>query len=142
VNGRGVDLNRNFSTGWRAAGRRFDPTYPGPRPFSEPETRAARRVVGRVKPTITVWMHQQFEPPLVRAWGRSIAAARRYARWVGLPFKRLPWTPGSAPQWQSTMRGGGASFVVELQKGHRMTAAEVKRHVRAVARLAAYGDGT
>jgi predicted deacylase len=135
VNGRGVDLNRNFPIGWPGGGRPWNPVYPGPRPFSEPETRAVRSLVKRVRPTVTIWMHQQFESPIVRAWGRSIPAARRYARWTGMRFRRIPWSAGSAPHWQNTLPGGGSSFVVELQKGHRMSAAEVRLHVRAVARL-------
>jgi hypothetical protein len=136
VNGNGVDLNHNFPAGWRAYGRRWYPEYPGPHPFSEPETRLVRALVARAHPTVTIWMHQQFESPLVRAWGRSVPAARRYARWTGMRFRAIPWPSGSAPHWQSTMRGGGSSFVVELQKGHRMSPAEVARHVRAVERLA------
>jgi hypothetical protein len=45
LNGRGVDLNRNFPAGWRPIGRLGDLQYSGPRPFSEPETRAARAIV-------------------------------------------------------------------------------------------------
>ncbi|GBP92798.1 Zinc carboxypeptidase A 1 [Eumeta japonica] len=38
----GVDLNRNWNNNWLVAGASIDPssdTYPGPGPFSEPETR-------------------------------------------------------------------------------------------------------
>jgi hypothetical protein len=41
LNGRGVDLNRNFPAGWKLRGERGAPEYPGPRPFSEPESRLA-----------------------------------------------------------------------------------------------------
>src|SRR5690349_569305 len=34
-NARGVDLNRNWSSGWHSGGRPFDTYYGGPRPFSE-----------------------------------------------------------------------------------------------------------
>ncbi|HEY2217045.1 MAG TPA: DUF2817 domain-containing protein, partial [Solirubrobacteraceae bacterium] len=55
-NARGVDLNRNFPYQWR---RVSEPTYySGPHPLSEPETRAAVRLVSRVKPAVTVWYHQ------------------------------------------------------------------------------------
>ena len=49
-NGHGVDLNRNFSAGWAASGVPGSTYYSGPRPFSEPETRAARRLIERVRP--------------------------------------------------------------------------------------------
>ncbi|HEY1449802.1 MAG TPA: DUF2817 domain-containing protein, partial [Solirubrobacteraceae bacterium] len=53
---RGVDLNRNFPYQWRHV---TGPTYySGPRPLSEPETRAAVRLIARVKPNVTVWYHQ------------------------------------------------------------------------------------
>ena len=40
LNGRGVDLNRNFPSDWRPIGQRGSAEYSGPRPFSEPETRS------------------------------------------------------------------------------------------------------
>ena len=133
VNARGVNLNRNFAGGWRRAPRGSE--YPGPRPLSEPETRAARRLILRERPQLTIWFHQQYDAPLVRAWGRAVPAARRYARLVGLPFQRLPWPAGSATRWQNTTRGGGAAFVVEFRRG-RLSAAQVRRHAAAVRRMA------
>src|SRR3954469_21925282 len=47
-NARGVDLNRNFAAGWRPFGPPGSVYAAGPRPFSEPETRVARAIVGRV----------------------------------------------------------------------------------------------
>jgi protein MpaA len=116
VNGRGVDLNRNFPSGWQPIGRRWDPEYSGPRPLSEPETRVARRLVRLIRPEITIWFHQQAQP-LVRAWGGSIRTARRFARAAGLPFHRLPWLAGTAPNWQNHRFPGTSSFVVELPPG-------------------------
>src|SRR4051794_14154495 len=46
-----VDLNRNFPCGWRRQGRPGSTYYSGPRPLSEPESRAAVRLVGRVRPS-------------------------------------------------------------------------------------------
>ena len=118
LNGRGVDLNRNFPSGWKQIGRRGDPQYSGPRPFSEPETRLAARIVGRLRPEVTIWFHQHRAPrPLVRAWGQSVAAARRYAALARLPFRRLPWPAGTAPNWQNHRFPGTASFVVEMPRG-------------------------
>lgn len=118
LNGRGVDLNRNFPSEWRPIGRRGDPQYSGPRPFSEPETRLAARIVERLRPEVTIWFHQhRAERPLVRAWGGSVAAARRYASLARLPFRRLPWPAGTAPNWQNHRFPGTASFVVEMPRG-------------------------
>jgi protein MpaA len=133
VNGRGVDLNRNFSAGWRASGRRWDPEFSGPRPFSEPETRAVKKLIRSLRPDITLWYHQQQEA-LVRAWGQSAPAARRFARAVGLPFHRLRWLSGTAPNWQNHRFAGASSFVVELPRGPvaRRTAAH---HAAAIKRI-------
>ena len=133
LNGRGVDLNRNFPSGWRAIGRRWDPQYSGPRPFSEPETRAVRRLIERIRPRVTIWFHQPLG--FVRAWGGSVPAARRFARLSGVPFRRLPWLAGTAPNWQNHRFRGTASFVVELPPG-RLEPATARRYVRAVIRLA------
>jgi protein MpaA len=118
LNGRGVDLNRNFPAEWKPIGSRGGPQYSGPRPFSEPETRLAARVIRQVRPEVTIWFHQHHEPhPLVRAWGGSVPAARSYAELAHLPFRRLPWLAGTAPNWQNHRFPGTASFVVELPRG-------------------------
>jgi murein peptide amidase A len=118
LNGRGVDLNRNFPVAWKPIGSRGSPQHSGPRPFSEPETRLAARIVRRLRPEVTIWFHQHHESrPLVRAWGGSVPAARRFARLAALPFRRLPWLAGTAPHWQNQAFPGTASFVVELPPG-------------------------
>jgi murein peptide amidase A len=118
LNGRGVDLNRNFPADWKPIGAPGSPQYSGPRPFSEPETRLAARIIRTVDPEVTIWFHQHWAPrPLVRAWGQSVPMARRYASLAGLPFSRLPWLAGTAPNWQNHAFPGTASFVVELPRG-------------------------
>ena len=116
LNGRGVDLNRNFPSGWRPIGARYDLEYSGPQPFSEPETRLAARLIRLTHPRITIWFHQEAEP-MVRAWGQSVPIARDYARMAELPFRRLPWLAGTAPNWQNHRFPGTTSFVVELPPG-------------------------
>jgi protein MpaA len=118
VNGRGVDLNRNFPAAWRPIGQRGDPQYSGPRPLSEPETSLAVRLVREIRPKATVWFHQyRAARPLVRAWGGSVPRARRLARLADVPFKPLPWPNGTAPNWQNHRFPGTSSFVVELPPG-------------------------
>ena len=128
-NGRGVDLNRNFRAGWEPIGHRWDPEYSGPRPFSEPETRTARDLVRRFRPEVSIWYHQP--QALVRAWGRSRAAGRRYARAAGVPYRSIRWPHGTAPRWQNTHFRRGVAFVVELPPG-RLPYAAALRHARAV----------
>jgi murein peptide amidase A len=136
LNGRGVDLNRNFPTAWKPIGSRGTPQYSGPHPFSEPETRLAARIVHGLRPEVTIWLHQHHAAkPLVRAWGQSIAAARRFAHLARLPFRRLPWLAGTAPNWQNHRFPGAGSFVVEYPRGPLTDGAE-SRLGRAIALLA------
>lgn len=135
LNGEGVDLNRNFPSGWRKIGNRGDPQHSGPRPLSEPETRLATGIVDRLRPEVTIWFHQHVSPrPLVRAWDGSVPWARRFARLAGLPFKRLPWLDGTAPNWQNHAYPGSASFVVELPPGPLSTGMEERLDI-AILRL-------
>ncbi len=118
MNGRGVDLNRNFPAGWRAIGARWSSQYAGPRPLSEPESRLAARIVAALRPQITIWFHQHTGPgPFVRAWDQSAPAARRFAHLAGLPFRLMPWMAGTAPNWQNHRFRNTSSFVVELPSG-------------------------
>lgn len=118
VNGRGVDLNRNFPAAWRPIGQPGDPEYAGLQPFSEPESRLAARIIRRLRPEVTVWFHQDAaRRPFVRAWGQSVPPARRFARLAHLPFRLMAWLPGTAPNWQNHRFHGAASFVVELPPG-------------------------
>jgi murein peptide amidase A len=135
-NGRGVDLNRNFASEWIPIGTRWDPQYSGPRPWSEPETRIARRLVQRIRPDITIWYHQP--QAVVRAWGPSRPAARRYADYAGAPYRSIRWPNGTAPNWQNHTFAGTSSFVVELPAGV-LSRESAARHARAVIRLARTG---
>jgi hypothetical protein len=117
LNGEGVDLNRNFNAGWRPNGRPGDPEYPGPRPFSEPETRLAARIVHALDPAATIWFHQYVgQRPFVRAWGASVTAARHFAALAQMPFRAMRWPAGTGPNWQNH-RFDAAAFIVELPQG-------------------------
>lgn len=136
-NARGVDLNRNFPSEWRARGSRWaDPEYPGPRPLSEPETRFAAEVVRDVRPAISIWFHQP--QAIVRAWGPSIATAQRYAQLAEMPYRSIRWPTGTAPNWQNRRFPETASFVVELPPGP-LSPSRVARLARAVVLLAGEG---
>jgi protein MpaA len=134
-NADGVDLNRNFGFRWHPLGGIFNS---GARPFSEPESRAARRLIRRVRPAITIWFHQHMN--LVDAAGGDIRIERRYARLVGLPLKRLPPYPGTATRWQNHTFAGTTAFVVELPAG-RLGQRAANRYARAVLALPAVPSG-
>jgi protein MpaA len=118
LNGRGVDLNRNFPSQWRPRGQPGTPEYSGPRPFSEPETRLAAHLVRRLHPRVTIWFHQiRRGGAFVRAWGPSAPAGRLFARLAGMPFHLMRWPAGTGPNWQNHRFPGSASYVVELPRG-------------------------
>jgi protein MpaA len=124
-NARGVDLNRQAPYRWRHLP--FGTFYSGPRPLSEPESRAAIRLVRRIRPAVSIWYHQA-----ARIVDSNAPVARRYARAVGLPSGRLPGDyPGSITNWQNHTFPHDTAFVVELPSGP-LPAASLGRHVRAV----------
>jgi hypothetical protein len=131
-NARGVDLNRNFPRRWRAGAR--GTFYPGPHAGSEPETRAMQRLIGRVRPDLTLWYHQALRLVNLSA-GADPSVVRSYARRVGLPAKPLPHYRGTATSWQNHSFRGTSSFVVELPGGP-LPAASARRHADAVLALA------
>jgi protein MpaA len=130
-NGRGVDLNRNFPSGWTARGRRWSTQFSGRRPLSERETRFAARLIRRLRPRVTIWFHQHEDR--VRAWGESIPSARRYARIAAMRFAPVRWPAGSASNWQNHSFPGASSFVVELPAG-RLSPSVIESQVRAILR--------
>ncbi len=137
TNARGVDLNRNFAHRWRRSGRgRF---YSGPRPFSEPESRALRDLIRRVEPHLTVWLHQPYGIVVDTPSARR-STLRAYARRVGLPLRRLPRYRGTAVGWQRATRPRSESFVVELHAGP-VSAATARRHADAILAAATAGAG-
>ncbi len=129
-NARGVDLNRNFPYRWQPVA---DPTYySGPRPLSEPESRAAVKLIRRVKPAVTIWYHQHED--LVDMAGGDRGVARRYAQLAHLRATCLPFLPGTASAWSNHTFPGTTSFVVELPAGAVGNAARAA-HLRAVRAL-------
>ena len=112
ANARGADLNRDFDT------------------FSQRESRIARTLIRRLRPDLTIWFHQP--QAVIRAWGRSRAAARSYARFARQPYRSLAWPAGAATRWQNGH--GQIAFVVELPSGP-LAPSSARRHVEAVLRL-------
>jgi murein peptide amidase A len=132
-NARGVDLNRNWPTAWRPNGRPWDGYYSGPSPMSEPENRAMRSFILRVKPALTIWYHQ----PLDVVYGSDphVAVLKGYARLTGLPYRHLAAPRGAATRWQRRRFPAAPAFVVEFPAG-RISSATARRHATAVLALA------
>jgi beta-N-acetylhexosaminidase len=129
-NDHGVDLNRNFPTRWRGGGRPFDGYYPGPRPASEPETRAAMRLVRRIHPDLSIHFHQPLDVVYMTD-SADPAILRAYARRSGLPARHMPRLNGTLTGWQNTTFSGTNAFVVEFAGG-RPSDALIRRNARAV----------
>ena len=126
-NAHGVDLNRNFPYTWQYTS--VPVYYSGPRPESEPETRAAMAFVRRIRPAVTITYHQHMD--LVDMTGGDRGLSRRYAQITGLRATCLTFLPGEETRWSNHTFPGTTSFVVELPAGP-VPAAEIVRHVRAV----------
>lgn len=73
--------------------------YVVPSRVSESERGFAGRIVQKLTPAVTVWLHQGDSPTGVWAWGDSVPVARRFARRAGLRFRRAPILAGSAEEW-------------------------------------------
>jgi N-acetylmuramoyl-L-alanine amidase len=128
-NAHGVDLNRNFGYRWQP-GPPSSGYYPGPRPFSEPESRAVRKLVRRIDPRVSIWFHQPWDQVLAPCHG-PVPLQRRFSRKSGIPLKRCrgQHLHGTAISWQNHSFPGSDAFVVELPGGPIGTGA-AKRDAR------------
>ncbi len=100
VNGRGVDLNRNYpSRSWspEAAKERY---YPGPAPASEAEIKAVVELITTHNPRLIIHCHS-WQPMIVCAGVSGLKDAERLSRSSGynvVPEIGYP-TPGSLSQY-------------------------------------------
>jgi N-acetylmuramoyl-L-alanine amidase len=132
-NANGVDLNRNFSVRWSGGVPHSSGYYPGPRPFSEPESRAVRDLVLALDPQVSIWFHQPWGQVLAPCHG-PVPLQGKYSRISGLPLNRCRAQDlrGTAIDFENTRIDGSVAFVVELPGGS-ISAAAAARNARAVA---------
>jgi protein MpaA len=131
-NAHGVDLNRNFPWGWHPLHGVF---YSGPRPSSEPETRAMMALIRRERPAVSIWYHQHLDWVDLQP-SSDQALMRRYARIVHMRAVRTPRLPGTVARWENHVLPTASAFVVELPAGP-LAAGRVRAHARAVLTVAA-----
>ncbi|MFB9765360.1 M14 family zinc carboxypeptidase, partial [Nocardioides kongjuensis] len=141
TNGRGVDLNRNWPTsGWSGAGRgsRY---WGGPRPASEPETKAMIAFLTQVQPDRIASIHQ----PL-RAIGRGGHGKweKRLARFLHLPRRHLGVgnpsgtdSPTLTAWYDTTLGEHGAATTIEYgaRTSHRYRTKVAGRGILRAARI-------
>jgi protein MpaA len=136
-NADGVDLNRNFPFDWRHLGSPGTRYYSGPRPSSEPESRAIEAFIRRTRPGLAIWLHQPYG--LIDDSEGPRWAEQLLARAIRLPMRRLPDYPGSAIGWDDHVVPDSA-FDVELPGDlSRTTVDLVVNGIRSLARRFATG---
>ena len=114
TNARGVDLNRNFPYRWRASSP--GPTWSGPKPMSQPESRTLRRLIRRLDPWLVVTFHQ----PLfgVGANDKGMPTVRALAAGMDLPVREFRCTGvcyGTFSGWVN-QRTEGLAVTVEFAR--------------------------
>jgi protein MpaA len=82
-NAHGVDLNRNYPYKWIRQSGNYDS---GPKPRSEPETRAMMRFLAQVKPAYVLSFHQPLHAVDITQRPKF---SKRVAHALGLPMSRL-----------------------------------------------------
>ena len=83
-NAHGVDLNRNYPYEWK---RLTGSYYSGPKPASEPETRAMMRFLSDIKPDYVLSFHQPLYSVDVNT--KRPKFSRKVAKALGLPTSNL-----------------------------------------------------
>jgi protein MpaA len=133
-NAHGVDLNRNFPYRWRDHVPESSGYYPGPRPASEPETKAVMAFARRIRPDLSIWYHQPWAAVLA-CHGRP-QVALEYAKLVGMATScRGEGLRGTAISWETHVFPGSSAFVVEMPPGG-ISAASANRQARAALTVA------
>lgn len=117
--GYGVDLNRNYPSGWNkcngSSGEKSSQTYRGPRPASEPETQAMMKFISKIRPVFNISYHSYSElviyplgcspertnnKDVVEKIGKEIA-------------KKLGYTPGTAWELLYSVDGGDIDWMYQ-----------------------------
>jgi murein tripeptide amidase MpaA len=113
TNARGVDLNRNFpSNTWvrQGKGTRY---YSGPRPASEPETRAIVRFFSKIEPWTIVSIHQPLAAVDYSGGDRSVT--RWLSEHLRLPIRHLQVSGGGTmTSWYNREYRRKTAVTIEL----------------------------
>ncbi|XP_014234439.1 carboxypeptidase B-like [Trichogramma pretiosum] len=142
----GVDLNRNFGFHWNTVGASkvpCSPIYAGPHAFSEPESRALRDFMLRLRGRIKVYLSLHCPGNLIlHPWGytydapknahdlvclgreanNKLAKVRKSSYQVGSASKVVYLSSGSSTDWAMGEGGVEMAYTIELtEKMHGFT---------------------
>jgi len=128
-NAHGVDPNRNYPYKWA---RLTGSYYSGPKPASEPETRAMMAFLSKVKPAYVLSFHQPLHGVDITA---RPAFSRRVAQALGLPMTHL--NCGSSCHGTMTMWFNHAfpGFALTVEYGPSPSAAKLRAAPDRILRL-------
>ncbi len=133
-NANGVDPNRNYDVNWGyIPPSTTNNQYSGAHAADQPETQAVEAFIREIKPSISVWYHQ--DANRVSVGGARHEIPTRYAQLVGLSTASTPCTQGcigTATQFTNHTVVGGTSFIVELPGDAAVTQQMVTSHVDAL----------
>ena len=132
-----VDLNRNWPGSWQPSSR-GSATYGGPSAASEPETRALRDFLLRLRPRTVVVMHSPLDA-VDFSEGADPAVTRYLATASGYPARSLGARPGSFTGWFNAQAWGGTAVTFEFAAA--ASATQLSRVARALLRLALWRRG-
>ncbi len=122
-NARGVDLNRNFPRNWRRLAGAYDS---GPRPASEPETRAVMDFLSEVRPAYVVSFHQPLRG-VGRAGPKGKALVGRLHRGLRLPVRSFNCSGachGTMTEW---FNAGFSGVAVTVEYGRGLSRRQATR---------------
>ncbi len=129
----GVDLNRNFETGWSYIARGTHGQYSGEAPVDQPESKAVEAFIRLIKPSIGIWYHQ--DAHVVTMSGSRKSIPKRYSELVGLGTGGVRCSQlcsGTATTFANKSVSGSTNFLVELPSSDVVTPAMIDVHSRAV----------
>jgi len=137
-NANGVDLNRNFETGWSY----IPPStthrqYSGENPVDQPETQAVEAFIREVQPMVGLWYHQ--DANVISLGGARKEIPTAYGWLVGLEPGTVACSQlctGTAGTFANKAVPGSTNFLVELPPSVWVDAAMVRRHAEAVLKVA------
>lgn len=132
-NANGVDLNRNFESGWSYIPPGPHGQYSGEAPIDQPESKAVEAFIQLIRPSIGIWYHQDAHVITTSGYRKAIPMA--YSRLVRLGTGGVPCSQlctGTATTYANKSVDRSTNFLVELPGSDQVTPAMIATHAQAV----------